>query len=288
MQNEEYRMEIDEHMNPMELSERLWDLAARVGQLIETLPDTRLGRHVADQLLRCGTLPAPSYDQARSAESKMDLVQKLGVVLKELGESAGWIRFIVKTGLVEERRVTSLLNDATQLQKIIAASRVTAQGRDRKSPMSDQQSSISNPSEDSEKSPISKHGFTGLDHLAIVVPNTEEALAVWRDRLDLAVLYSEVVNDGAVRLTHLDLGNTHLQLVEPLQSNHPLKSWLQKNGPGLHHICFKVGNVGNARSALKRSGLPSSAKPHPGTQGKRALFLDRARTQNVQVELTGN
>ncbi len=265
----------------MELSERLWDLAARVGQLIEALPDTRLGRHVADQLLRCGTLPAPSYDAARSVESKTDFVQKLGVVLKELAESAGWIRFIVKTGLVDERRVTSLLNDATELQKIIAASRGTPKGQNR-------QPAISDPSEASETLPISKLGFTGLDHIAIIVPNTDEALAIWRDRLGLAVLYSEVVNDGAVRLTHLDLGNTHLQLVEPLQSSHPLKPWLQKNGPGLHHLCFKVRNVGEARSELKRKGLPSSAKPHQGSQGKRALFLDRAQTQNVQVELTGN
>ena len=51
-------------MNPNELSERLWDFAARVGKLVDALPDTRLGRHVAGQLLRCGTAPAPNYDEA--------------------------------------------------------------------------------------------------------------------------------------------------------------------------------------------------------------------------------
>ena len=56
----------------------------------------------------------------------------------------------------------------------------------------------------------------GLDHLAIVVPDTEVALKTWRDALGFPLLYSEVVNGGTVRLTHLDLGNTHLQLVEPL------------------------------------------------------------------------
>ena len=58
--------------------------------------------------------------------------------------------------------------------------------------------------------------FTGLDHLAIAVPDTEEALKVWPDRAGLRLLYSEVVNGGAVRLTHPDLGNTQLQLVEQL------------------------------------------------------------------------
>ena len=129
--------------------------------------------------------------------------------------------------------------------------------------------------------------FTGLDHLAIVVPDTEEELLVWRDRLGLKVLYSEVVNDGAVRLTHLDLGNTHLQLVEPLAADHPLKAWLQKNGPGLHHFCFKVDNVGEANDELPGQGLPVAQMIHQGTQGRRALFLDRSATQGVQVEVTG-
>jgi len=129
--------------------------------------------------------------------------------------------------------------------------------------------------------------FNGLDHLAIVVPDTEEALKTWRDRLGLKLLYSEVVNNGAIRLTHLDLGNTHLQLVEPLSVDHPLQAWLAKNGPGLHHFCFKVDDVGEARTELEAHGLPSAASPHQGTQGKRALFLDRPATQGVQVEVTG-
>ena len=55
--------------------------------------------------------------------------------------------------------------------------------------------------------------FQQLDHVAILVPNTEEALRVWRDVVGLHVLFSEVVNGGTIRLTHLDLGNTQLQLV---------------------------------------------------------------------------
>ena len=58
--------------------------------------------------------------------------------------------------------------------------------------------------------------FRSLDHVAIVVDNTEDALTIWRDRVGLEVLYSEEVNEGTIRLTHLNLGNTHLQLVEPL------------------------------------------------------------------------
>jgi methylmalonyl-CoA/ethylmalonyl-CoA epimerase len=125
----------------------------------------------------------------------------------------------------------------------------------------------------------------GLDHLAIVVPDTEAALKVWRDVMGLPLLYSEIVNDGTVRLTHLDLGNTHLQLVEPLTPDHPLKAWLEKNGPGLHHFCFKVDDVSDAMASSPVP--PAQAAPHQGTQGKRAAFLDKSQTQSVQVEFTG-
>ncbi len=127
----------------------------------------------------------------------------------------------------------------------------------------------------------------GLDHLAIAVPSTEEALKIWRDRLGFPVVCSEVVNGGAIRLTHLDLGNTHLQLVEPLLPDHPLQTWLAQNGPGLHHFCLKVADVGASREELRAAGLAGDAAPHQGTLGKRALFLMKPATQGVQVEVTG-
>ncbi|MEO7706664.1 MAG: VOC family protein [Thermoflexales bacterium] len=127
----------------------------------------------------------------------------------------------------------------------------------------------------------------GLDHIAIAVPDTEEALKLWRDQFGFRVLLSEEVNGGTVRLTHLDLGNTHLQLVEPLTPDHPIKAWLAANGPGLHHICFKVDDVGQAMSEVQALGLGTAPRPHQGTHGKRAVFMDMAGTGGVRVELTG-
>jgi methylmalonyl-CoA/ethylmalonyl-CoA epimerase len=129
--------------------------------------------------------------------------------------------------------------------------------------------------------------FRRLDHVAIVVPDTDEALKIWRDRVGLTVLYSEVVNQGTIRLTHLDLGNTHLQLVQPLASEHPLRTWLARNGPGLHHLCLAVDDVGQAFVDLPRQGLSVAPATHQGTQGKHALFLGKSETQGVQVEVTG-
>jgi methylmalonyl-CoA/ethylmalonyl-CoA epimerase len=131
--------------------------------------------------------------------------------------------------------------------------------------------------------------FKGLDHLAIVVPDTEQALKVWRDRFGFPVLFSESVAGGTLLLTHLDLGNTHLQLVQPLSQDHRLWEWLETNGPGLHHLCLAVDDVAGAFDALPGLGLsPGEPRPHQGTQGKQALFLDRDGTAGVQVELTGD
>jgi methylmalonyl-CoA/ethylmalonyl-CoA epimerase len=129
--------------------------------------------------------------------------------------------------------------------------------------------------------------FRSLDHVAIVVPDTDAALKIWRDRVGLKVLFSEVVNNGALRLTHLDLGNTQLQLVQPLKADHPLQAWLAKNGAGLHHLCFGVDDVGDAFTELPKLGLGVAPAPHQGTQGRRALFLDKGASQDVQLEVTG-
>lgn len=113
-------------MNPEQLSERLLDFAARAGKVVDALPDTRLGRHIAGQLVRSGTSPAPDYEEGRGAESRADFVHKLSICLKELRESRAWIRLIIKTDLLPNSRMESLLDEATQLCNILAQSIVTA------------------------------------------------------------------------------------------------------------------------------------------------------------------
>jgi four helix bundle protein len=76
-------------MTPDDLSERLRQFAARVGKVVDALPDTRLGRHLAGQLVRCGTSAPPNYDEGCAAESRADFIHKLGVALKELKETLG-------------------------------------------------------------------------------------------------------------------------------------------------------------------------------------------------------
>lgn len=109
-----------------DIEDRLLDFAVRVGKAIDVLPDTRLARHIAGQLVRSGTSPAPNYAEACAAESKRDFIHKLSIALKELRESSVWIRLIVKSELIPEQRLEQLQNECDQLCKIIAKSLVTA------------------------------------------------------------------------------------------------------------------------------------------------------------------
>jgi len=113
-------------MTSDELSDRLWAFAARIGKVVDALPDTRVGRHVAGQLVRCGTSGPPNYDEGCAAESRNDFVHKLSVALKELCETRGWLRFIIIAQLLPERRIAPLLDENDQLARIIGKSVLTA------------------------------------------------------------------------------------------------------------------------------------------------------------------
>jgi four helix bundle protein len=113
-------------MTPQDLSDRLWQFAARIARVVDALPDTRVGRHVAGQVVRSGIAAAPNYDEARSGESRADFVHKVNVALKELVETRGWLKFIVLTQLLPARRIQVLVEECDQLCRILGKSVVTA------------------------------------------------------------------------------------------------------------------------------------------------------------------
>jgi len=119
-------------MTPDELSERLLDFAVRIAKVVDALPNTRRGRHVGDQLIRAGTSPGPNYEEGCAAESRRDFEHKLSIALKELRESRFWLRFIIKARLLPGERMEDLLDECTQLCKILGKSVATSKGKPRK------------------------------------------------------------------------------------------------------------------------------------------------------------
>ena len=116
-------------MTPNELSERLWGFAARIGKVVDALPDTRLGRHVAGQLVRSGTSAPPNYDEARVGESRADFAHKTNVALKELVETHGWLKFIIVAQLLPPGRIQALVDECDQLCRILGKSVATAKAK---------------------------------------------------------------------------------------------------------------------------------------------------------------
>jgi four helix bundle protein len=116
-------------MTPIELSDRLWKFAARVAKVVDALPDTRTGRHVAGQLIRCGTAAPPNYDEGRVAESRADFSHKINIALKELVETEGWLKFVVIAGLLTGKKLGHLQDECSQLCRILNSSVATAKGR---------------------------------------------------------------------------------------------------------------------------------------------------------------
>jgi len=113
-------------MRPDELAERLLDFAVRIGRVVDALPDSRLGRHVANQLVRCGTSPAPNYEEGCAAESRADFIHKLSISLKELRESRSWLRLISRSHLLPNDKLSELIDECDQLCNILARSVITA------------------------------------------------------------------------------------------------------------------------------------------------------------------
>jgi methylmalonyl-CoA/ethylmalonyl-CoA epimerase len=95
-----------------------------------------------------------------------------------------------------------------------------------------------------------------LDHVAVVVRDTEAALAHFSGRLGLHIVHQDELDSPPVRLTYLDVGNAFIQLVEPRDSDSEIARWLAANGEGLHHLCFGVDDVGAAVDELSDDGGP--------------------------------
>jgi four helix bundle protein len=109
-----------------ELEERLIDFSVRIIKLANRLPKTQAGKHIAGQILRCGTSPAPNYGEARGAESYPDFIHKLAIVLKELNETSIWLRVITKGQLLKAELLAGIITENGELCRIITSSIKTA------------------------------------------------------------------------------------------------------------------------------------------------------------------
>jgi four helix bundle protein len=108
------------------LEERFIEFAVRLIRLSSELPNTPAGRHIAQQILRSGTSPAPNYAEARGAESRVDFIHKLGIVQKELNETGVWLKILMKIVAEKAEIIVAISAENQQLARIIGATVKTA------------------------------------------------------------------------------------------------------------------------------------------------------------------
>jgi methylmalonyl-CoA/ethylmalonyl-CoA epimerase len=126
-----------------------------------------------------------------------------------------------------------------------------------------------------------------LDHIAVAVPSLEEALKFYQDNLGLPLIEIEVVEEQGVRVAKLDLGNTHLELLEPLSPDTPVGKFLASKGPGLHHMCIGVSAIEDKLCTMKDRGTRLiDEKPKIGAGGAHIAFVHPKSTGGVLLELS--
>lgn len=126
-----------------------------------------------------------------------------------------------------------------------------------------------------------------LDHIAIAVKDLEESLKFYKEQLGLSVIDIEIVEEQGVRVAKLDVGNTHIELLEPLSESTPVGKFIAQRGPGLHHICLGVNDIECELKSLKASETKMiDSEPRIGAGGARIAFIHPKATNGVLMELS--
>lgn len=125
-----------------------------------------------------------------------------------------------------------------------------------------------------------------IDHIAIAVRSIDEALPFYRDRLGIEPTMIKDVPAEGVRIAFLPIGDTEIELLEPLGPETTVAKFIEKRGPGLHHICFDVEDIAGALTELKGSGVPLiDTEPKQGAVAK-VGFLHPKASGGVLIELS--
>jgi methylmalonyl-CoA/ethylmalonyl-CoA epimerase len=125
-----------------------------------------------------------------------------------------------------------------------------------------------------------------IDHIAIVVPDLETGMGFWAEALGLPVERVEAVPDEGVDVAFLPVGESEVELLRPTDTESGVARFLEKRGPGLHHICFEVEDISATLERLRLANVPLiNEEAKTGSDGKKFAFIHPKGTGGVLVEL---
>jgi methylmalonyl-CoA/ethylmalonyl-CoA epimerase len=128
--------------------------------------------------------------------------------------------------------------------------------------------------------------FASIDHIGVAVGDLEAAIAVHRDTFGMPLVHRETMAAQGVEAALLDVGDSHVELLAPLGDDTPVGRFLASRGPGLHHVAYRVDDVGAALDGLRAAGVRLiDEAPRSGIRGSRVAFLHPSAAGGVLTEI---
>ena len=128
--------------------------------------------------------------------------------------------------------------------------------------------------------------FEAIDHIGIAVEDLDAAIALHAETYGMPLVHREVVEEQGVEAVLLDVGESHVELLSPLGPDTPVGKFLAKNGPGLHHVAYRVDDVAAELVRLKAEGFKLiDETPRVGIRGSSVAFLHPKASGSVLTEL---
>jgi methylmalonyl-CoA epimerase len=128
--------------------------------------------------------------------------------------------------------------------------------------------------------------LAAIDHVGVAVEDIDTTIALYRDTLAMPLVHRETVTEQGVDAALLDVGDGHIELLQPLGPETAVGKFLQKRGPGLHHVAYRVDNVEETLKALAGAGVALiDSEPRTGIRGSRVAFLHPKSTGGVLTEI---
>jgi len=128
--------------------------------------------------------------------------------------------------------------------------------------------------------------FGRIHHIGVAVEDLDEAVALYRDRLGMPVRHRETVPQFGVEAALLGIGEGHVELLEPVTADTSVGRFLERHGPGMHHVAYQTDDIDSALDSVRAAGLELiDERPRSGILGSRVAFVDPKSTGGVLTEL---
>ena len=128
--------------------------------------------------------------------------------------------------------------------------------------------------------------FGRIDHIGVAVTDLDQAVALYSESLGMPVEHRETVEEQGVEAVLLGVGESHVELLRPLSPDTAVGKFLERSGPGLHHVAYATADIESALESLRAAGLQLiDESPRTGIRGSRVAFVHPKSTGGVLTEL---